>query len=440
MEGEVSTLKTQEHDAVKLQGVEVDSTAPAEGQVLRYTGTTWSATDDAGADLTSVQEDIVSNSNSITSLQTAVNTLVQQEHDAVKLDGVVVQAPAPIIGQLLRYNGEKWVAGNDAVTFENFDSLKTDVDALKAQEHDAVKLQGVAVDATRPTMVGQLLTYSGSNWIAASPEAHDAVKLQGVAVDGTAPTEGQVLKYEGGKWVAGIEAGADAQSAVESLRSTVLYQTTVPATDDGRGSISLPADGSGAMLVKILSADSSTIVRIDDGNIIDKVTLVFDVAGVSLLSSGTFVNSMITNTPFVSAVGSSITFVLKENPHRYWEEQSRQDLFPAYFLLDTAGHDAVKLQGIPVDGTAPTEGQVLKYEGGKWISSTVSGTGGEGVDMDTFLALYDQVGVLMNTVNTSEGRISSLEHEQANNVSNLISDLQQEVEQLKAEIESLKAA
>ena len=39
-------------------------------------------------------------------------------------------------------------------------------------------------------------------------------------------------------------------------------------------------------------------------------------------------------------------------------------------------HDAVKIQGIPVSASAPSTGQALIYNGGQYVPSTISGTGG----------------------------------------------------------------
>jgi len=76
---------------------------------------------------------------------------------------------------------------------------------------EVVGLRGVALDAALPDTNGQILTYNGTKWVplapaalvgdvAGNPGANRVEKLRGVAVSETAPTSGQYLSFEAGAW------------------------------------------------------------------------------------------------------------------------------------------------------------------------------------------------------------------------------------------------
>lgn len=118
-------------------------------------------------------------------------------------------------GQVLKWNGSAWAPANDSMT----DALSGDVTG-NYNSNNVVKIQGRPVSSTNPT-TGYVLGWTGATWEpvgAGGPPSGAAggdlggtypnpnvTKIQGVAVVSATPNSGDVFRYNGTSWVAGVD-------------------------------------------------------------------------------------------------------------------------------------------------------------------------------------------------------------------------------------------
>ncbi len=116
------TLAGATIDASRIRGVDVDSTAPTSGQVLRHNGTLW-------VPATLVPSDAGAAPASHTHVEADVTDL---DHDAVRLQGRDIASTAPSSGQVLKWNGSQWAPATDqtgaVATMPGIKALPTESD------------------------------------------------------------------------------------------------------------------------------------------------------------------------------------------------------------------------------------------------------------------------------------------------------------------------
>jgi hypothetical protein len=129
-----------------------------------------------------------------------------------------VTLTSPANNQILKYNGTKWVNGQDALA----------------------RLSDVAL--TSPTL-NQVLTFNGTNWVNASATTGASTLATLTDVQLTTLAANQVLKYNGTKWV----NGADALARLSDV-SITSPATSQVLTYNGTSWVNSPAPtGSGSL-------------------------------------------------------------------------------------------------------------------------------------------------------------------------------------------------
>lgn len=201
-------------------------------------------------------------------------------------------------------------------------------------------------------------------------------RLQGATLSSSSPTTGQVLKYNGTAWVPDAVVLAEAQTLSLSGTTVTLSGTnssvTLPAVGDATasatGKVQLAGDLGGV-------ATAPSVVRIQ-GIPVSSTT---PTVGQVLKYDGTnYVpnNSVLTETQTLGLSGSTLTISGTGSsvvlPVAVDATSSTNGVVRlAGDLGGTAAAPLVsKLQGKTLSSTAPTTGQVLKYDGSQWIPST----------------------------------------------------------------------
>jgi hypothetical protein len=149
--------------------------------------------------------------------------------NAAALGGSPVDLTAPVVGQVLKWNGSAWAAAADTDTANP--GTVTTVIAGSGLTGGTITGSGtIGLAATLPAVDGSALT--GVN----------AVKLQNSDVDATAPSTSQVLKFDGTKWapapdadsggtVTSITAGSGLTGGTITGSGTLALASPMPALD-----------------------------------------------------------------------------------------------------------------------------------------------------------------------------------------------------------------
>jgi hypothetical protein len=236
--------------AQNLSGLsDVTLSSPSTGEVLAYNGTQWVATADSSLTLASSDPSDLGTTAAGSSSDAA---RADHVHNLPSLTSLTdVDATTPSTGQVLAYNGTQWVATADsALTLSSTDAVDlgtaaagSSSDAARADHvHESPNLSELAdVDASSPSS-GQVLSYNGSQWVAAADSAlglsssagadlgtaaagtsgdasradhvHNLPSLTSLTdVDASSPSSGQVLSYNGSQWVAAADSALGLSSA-----------------------------------------------------------------------------------------------------------------------------------------------------------------------------------------------------------------------------------
>jgi hypothetical protein len=159
-------------------------------------------------------------------------------------------------------------------------------------------------------------------------------KIQSVAVSNTAPATGQVLKFNGTQWVPAADDVATAGSGGSPTGSAGGdLSGNYPNPNIASGAITTPKIANGSIVTPKLADDAVTTNKIADGAVT-----------AAKLAAGLIPSALPPNGTAGGDLSGSYP-----NP-----------------LIG-------KLQGITLSNTAPTTGQVLKFDGTQWIPGTVSG-------------------------------------------------------------------
>ena len=313
-------------NAIRLQGVNVSSTAPTDGQVLQYDNATSTYVP-----------------GTITTGSATVNFSIQKE---ATQSYTVVDADR---GEFLEYTGTSagtWTlpaASGLATGWGLYVTASGAAITLSPDGTDTIDGQSSLAIAQGDTYV---LSRSGTSTWASYRVDGNAVRIQGVAVSSTAPTDGQILKYN---------------------NTSSQYE---PAADDSGGT------GEFAFSIQKEATQAYTILDADRGEFLEYTgtnagTWTLPAAsglaagwGIYITASGSTItlnragsDTIDGNTSLAFAVGD--TYVIARSGSTTW----------ASYRVDG---NAFRLQGIAISTTTPTDGQVLQYDSG--TSTYVPGT------------------------------------------------------------------
>ena len=287
-----------------------------------------------------------------------------------KLQGATLSSSSPTTGQVLKYNGTAWVP--DAVVLAEAQTLSlSGTTVTLSGTNSSVTLPAVG-DATS-SATGKVQLAGDLGGVATSP---NVVKIQGIPVSTTTPTIGQVLKYDGTSYVPNSSIMAETQ--VLSLSGSTL---SISGTSS---SVVLPSSTSSSVGLMQLAGDlggTATVPKVVGIQGIPVATTA-PVTGQVLKYDGTnYVpsNSIMTETQTLGLSGSTLTISGTNSsvviPIAADATSSSNGILRlAGDLGGTAASPLVaKIQGKTVSSTAPTTGQVLKYDGTQWApGSTVT--------------------------------------------------------------------
>mgnify|MGYP000328927096 FL=1 len=287
-----------------------------------------------------------------------------------KLQGATLSSSSPTTGQVLKYNGTAWVP--DAVVLAEAQTLSlSGTTVTLSGTNSSVTLPAVG-DATS-SATGKVQLAGDLGGVATAP---NVVKIQGIPVSNTAPAIGQVLKYDGTSYVPNSSILAETQvlslsGSTLSISGTSSSVVLPSSTSSSVGLIQLAGDlGGTATVPKVIGIQgipvattapvTGQVLKYDGTNYVPSNSIMTETQTLGL--SGSTLTISGTNSSVVIPIAADAT------------SSSNGILRLAGDLGGTAASPLVaKIQGKTVSSTAPTTGQVLKYDGTQWApGSTVT--------------------------------------------------------------------
>jgi hypothetical protein len=206
-------------DATSLQGRDIATTAPTDGQVLTWVDAElkWAPQDSAGGggNATSLQGVNVSTTapnNGQGLVYNGTDWAPGDIGNATELQSTPISTDTPSTGNFLKFDGTEWVPGNQNAGGQKWVAGTSYVpgDIVVYQPSSIVKTLFVCVIATSDSEPPG----SSTAWVQVDA---NAISLQGQAISSTAPVTGNLLRFDGTNW-----AAFDGY-AIPNWSSSILY-------------------------------------------------------------------------------------------------------------------------------------------------------------------------------------------------------------------------
>ena len=269
-------------------------------------------------------------------LGVAGQTLVVQQ------DGTVIWASPGSIGtDAATLGGE---APSYYLDYNNFTNTPTLVTSLVALTDTSI---------SSPTS-GQVLSYDGAVWTATTPSAVPQALGDLTNVSVPTPSNGQALVWNGSAWVAGAVAADIGSTSINALSDV---DTTTAAPNNGEalvwdGSNWVPGTVAGSGGIALTDLSANTIAASGGGS----------------LAYNSLTGLFTLTPPDLSGYATTASLATVATSGAYGDLTGTPTI-PTN-LADLAD----------VSGTAPSTGQVLKWDGANWAPAADSeGTGGTGI-------------------------------------------------------------
>ncbi len=270
-----------------------------------------------------------------------------------RIQGQTISSAAPTAGQVLKWNGTAWAPAADVDTDTNTTYTAGSGLTLTGTVFSANDATGTTNGIIR--LAGDL---SGT---AASPTV---TRIQGQSISSTAPTSGQVLKWNGTAWAPAADTDTNTTyTAGTGLLLTGTVFSANSATTTSQGIIQLAGDLSG-------TAATPTVIRIQGS----PVASTAPTSGQVLKWNGTaWTPAADTDTNYSAGSGLTLTgTVFSANDAT---TTTNGIIRLAGDLSGTAASPTVtRIQGQSISSTAPTSGQVLKWNGTAWAPAADTDT------------------------------------------------------------------
>ncbi len=347
-------------NANKLQGTKVGAVTPTNNQVLKYNSTSgqWAPANDTGAYYSAGTGMSLSgttfNANTTTALW-----------NASQLQGRTLSSTAPTSGQTLKWNGTSWTPGNDSVATYTAGN-------------------GVSMSSNKVTLGGAL---TGATTIGTS--SSNTLKLTGVQAgantDSVVVISGGVIKKVAQSSIAGTtytaSNGVNVSGTNVALGGALTSATTIGTSSTN--TLKLTGIQSGATSDSVIMISNGVVKKIATSAIPGTTYTGSNGVGVSgttvslggNLASATTIGTSSSNTLKLTGIQAGAAtdsfMVISNGVIKKVSSAAAGDVSGNYNALSVD-----KIKGVAVSTTAPSSGQVLKYNSvtSKWEPNTDNNT------------------------------------------------------------------
>ena len=365
-------------NATKISGYTVTTTAPSNGQVLKYNGSAWAPAADITGVLTGVVTTNYTGNVAVVGTLTASNfvgALNGTASNSSKISGQTVATTAPSNGQVLKFNGTAWAPasdnigsapGNQFVT-NNYTGSVTVSGLITAQKFkgdgsdlsvgtaniasklvansltDAEVKNGAAIafsklNITKANIDGlnvAAASASTANYATTAATATNAIKIGGVTLNVTGLTNGKILKYSNGSLVATADLLGSAPG-------------TNFVTNNYTGAVTI----SGLMTAQKFKGDGSDLI-VGTANIASK------------LVANSLTDTEVKNGAAIAFSKLNITKANIDGLNVAAASASTAN----YATTAATATNAIKIGGVTLNVTGLTNGKILKYSNGSLVAT-----------------------------------------------------------------------